>query len=193
MVRSEKLGDEAMASQAAATSVGSSPAETRSTNRTRHARGLRLTARRSRRVIALLLAIVTLSLIDLHFTRREVGRNAWFDEANPVAACVMTGSPHWLDLFKGLLTVGGSAILLAFRRYPTSESACWVLLVIHIGVQVQWARYYDAIRDNDPAVHIDRSGYAWTDAPTGPPAWMSPHTADRSLAHFSEHPPMTHH
>ncbi len=99
-------------------------------------------ARRSRRVIALLVAVMILSAIDLLLTIRYLGTTGMF-ESNPIVVMLVewTGSAAAIALFK-LVSVGTAVTTFyELRRHPQAELGAWVAVVIMGGLSVQWARY----------------------------------------------------
>lgn len=125
-------------------------------------------ANRSRRVIALLIAITGLGLLDLHFTLREA-RHTYFSEGNPIAAAVLESTPESVVWFKGSLLACGILILLTLRRRRPAEVAGWLVLTVHVALQLQWGLYYVILGPRDPTVIYDPRTDAWVALPQPSP------------------------
>lgn len=111
---------------------------------------------RPRRVLLALAAVWVINVFDLGYTMLE-SMTSVFVELNPVAAHLVGQSPVLLVLYKALLIVLSSAVLLVYRRRRITELACWLLLSVYICVAGCWQVYY-AYRlasFDDPAVNFD--------------------------------------
>lgn len=104
---------------------------------------------RSRRVLLTLWMVWVVSVFDFYFTLSEWGQ-VRFVESNPLAAYILTASPHLASWFKfGLLTLG-TCILLWLRRHSVAELACWMLLAVEIYLGIRWFVYFESVASGDP-------------------------------------------
>lgn len=99
-----------------------------------------LAERRANRVILLVVLLWILNAFDLAFTiiAHDLGG---FREANPLAAAVL-GHPYRLVAFKLALVAFGSVVLLALRRRPVAELACWLLCGVYMVLGIVWMIYF---------------------------------------------------
>lgn len=103
--------------------------------------------RRNVRVIALLTAIVLLSLGDLYMTLVHV-RTVGMFEGNPLARTVMSlNSPALLSLWKLATIVATVGILFWVRRTRQAELGAWLCLIVLTWLTLRWAMYSDAIAE----------------------------------------------
>lgn len=102
-------------------------------------------AGRPARVLALLIAVVLLSLGDLYMTLVHL-LNFGMLEGNPLARAIMErGSPTALVAWK-LLTVGFAvAVLFAARRRWAAEAGALFCCVVLTWLTFQWAGYSEQI------------------------------------------------
>jgi hypothetical protein len=118
---------------------------------------------RGYRVVAILCAVLLLSLGDLYMTVEHLTSVGMFEQ-NPVARAVMgAGSTLALTLWK-LCTVGlGLAILYRARRTAWGEMGAWVCLLALLWLTVRWALYADAAPGMTPYIHAlaDSHGAGW--------------------------------
>ena len=113
---------------------------------------------RSRRVIALLGAVVLLSLGDLLVTLAYL-KSVGLMEANPIAAYLIesTQSAWVLACFKGL-TVGICAtVLFCLRRHREGEIGAWCAAAILVFTAMQWHQYA-RYADGPEAVRLAGAG-----------------------------------
>ncbi len=105
----------------------------------RHARGNPV-ARRSRRVILMLILLWIANAFDLIFTllAAKVGG---FEEANPIAAPLLN-DPALLATFKILAVLFASIIILKFRRRLLTEIGCWGLCLTYTLLSIWWRIYH---------------------------------------------------
>ncbi len=113
---------------------------------------------RSRRVIALLGAVVLLSLGDLLLTLAYL-KSVGLMEANPIAAYLIesTQSAWVLAGYKGL-TVGICAtVLFCLRRHREGEIGAWCAAAILVLTALQWHQYACYV-DGPEAVRLAGAG-----------------------------------
>ena len=113
---------------------------------------------RSRRVMALLGAVVLLSLGDLLVTLAYL-KSVGLMEANPIAVYLIesTQSAWVLACFKGL-TVGFCAtVLFCLRRHREGEIGAWCAAAILGLTALQWHQYARYV-DTPEAVHLAGAG-----------------------------------
>ena len=109
---------------------------------------------RSRRVMALLGAVVLLSLGDLLVTLAYL-KSVGLMEANPIAVYLIesTQSAWVLACFKGL-TVGFCAtVLFCLRRHREGEIGAWCAAAILVFTALQWHQYAQSV-DGPEAVRL---------------------------------------
>ncbi len=109
---------------------------------------------RSRRVMALLGAVVLLSLGDLLVTLAYL-KSVGLMEANPIAVYLIesTQSAWVLACFKGL-TVGFCAtVLFCLRRHREGEIGAWCAAAILVFTALQWHQYAQSV-DGPGAVRL---------------------------------------
>lgn len=107
--------------------------------------------RRSRRVVVLLLAVVSLSIADLILTVAHL-RTTGMIEANPIAAYILHNSSSlWtLGLYK-VATVAVSVLLLfRLRDRVQGEIAAWIAAAILALLCVHWHQYAAMLEDINP-------------------------------------------
>jgi len=97
-------------------------------------------ARRSRRVILMIVLLWIVSGFDLVFTLLA-DKAGGFIEANPIAAPLMD-NPAMLVTFKILVVVMASIIILKFRKRLFTEIGCWVLCPTYILLSARWWIYF---------------------------------------------------
>lgn len=102
---------------------------------------------RSKRVVALLVATLAMSLADLAMTL-TYATSVGMMELNPIARAVMaTGSPWFLALWK-LATVGlGLGILFTYRRFWKTEAATWLCFAMMAALTVHWIGFNKNVTD----------------------------------------------
>jgi hypothetical protein len=103
---------------------------------------------RTRRVAAMLLLMVVLSLLDLTATLHAMRTTGMF-EANPVAAAIARGSPTALAAYKVASLVFSVTILFALRRSWQAETAAAVSVLVLIGVTLAWGQYLATVHRFD--------------------------------------------
>lgn len=109
---------------------------------------------RPRRVLLVLSVVWVINLFDLGFTLTESQRHN-FRELNPLAASLLHSSPS-LVLYKAVLVLVGSSILLLHSRQRVTEIATWLVFAIYGYVGCCWWLYYEHIVEtlSDPAVTL---------------------------------------
>ncbi len=100
-------------------------------------------ARRSRRVIRMLLVLWLLNSIDLGLTLHAVELGG-FEELNPFAAGLLH-SPPMLIVFKLSLVTLATVIFAFTRTRLMTEVACWGLCGLYAGLSILWAGYYSQV------------------------------------------------
>jgi hypothetical protein len=108
---------------------------------------------RPRRVVALILTIVLLSLADLYITLVYL-HSGGMGEANPVARWIMGhGSPVLLTLWK-FATVGVAvAIFFLTRHTRAAECGAWACVMMLTWLTVRWCAYSDEVQKITPNIH----------------------------------------
>lgn len=110
---------------------------------------------RPRRVLLTLWMVWVVSVFDFYFTLTEWGQTH-FVEMNPLAAFMLSQSPHLVAWFKfgmlGLATI----ILLCLRRHRVAEWACWFLFAIELYLAVRWLVYYESLASgqSNPLIEV---------------------------------------
>jgi hypothetical protein len=103
--------------------------------------------RRKVRVLALLTAVILLSLGDLYMTLVHV-RSVGMFEGNPVARTVMAmNSPALLAGWKLATVVATVGILYWVRRTRQGELGAWLCLCVLTWLTLRWATYSDTIAE----------------------------------------------
>jgi hypothetical protein len=97
---------------------------------------------RSHRVLCFLVGLWLINLFDLALTLIS-HRQGLLQEANPVAAFMLTYGADAVCFFKCVLVVVGSAILYHYRRRLVAEFSAATLLVVYALVAVQWKWCYE--------------------------------------------------
>lgn len=104
-------------------------------------------ATRSRRVTALVLGIIALSLFDLHLTLTYL-QSGGMIESNPLARLVMSyGSPAALGLWKAASVGLATWILIRARTHRSAEIAAWIGIAVLTWLALQWSGY-SAVADD---------------------------------------------
>jgi hypothetical protein len=100
---------------------------------------------REHRVIALLAAVVILSLADLFMTLTHA-MSVGMLEQNPVARLIMAyGNPQALVAWK-LLTVGFAVwVMYRLRRRPSAEIGALFCVVVLTWLTCRWVKYNDQV------------------------------------------------
>lgn len=102
---------------------------------------LRLHAGRPIRVMALLVAIIAISLADLHMTVLFL-KNGGMSELNPLARWVISLNCEWLlGAWKVLLVSLCCTILYCTRHARAAELGAWVCAIIMVWLAVRWGDY----------------------------------------------------
>jgi len=96
-------------------------------------------ARRSRRVVLLLILLCLLNAFDLACTV-TVHKLGAFQEANPVARYVLQ-YPSLVVLFKVSLVGFSSLVLFAYRRRRIVEIACWCVCAVYVALAFIWLQH----------------------------------------------------
>ena len=109
---------------------------------------------RSRRVLALIVAIIMLSTIDLLITLFHL-QSIGMLEVNPLAAYLIrtTGSAWALAAFKALTIAVCVTLLYCSRLDIRGEIASWLAMVILVWVLVMW-HFYTQATENPEVVRI---------------------------------------
>lgn len=95
------------------------------------------------RVLALAVALVAMSLVDLHITLLYL-TTVGLAEENPVARWVMsTGSPGLLSAWKLASIVPTVAVIVAHRHRLLVELLAWVACGLLMLVMLHWLAYAD--------------------------------------------------
>jgi hypothetical protein len=109
---------------------------------------------RARRVLILLVGVMTLSLADLLITLTYLQAN-WMMEANPIAAWIIRNTPSLgvttaaLASFK-IGTVGVCVSLLYSLRWSRAgEAAAWVAVGVLTVMAVMWHQYAGHFEETD--------------------------------------------
>ncbi len=113
---------------------------------------------RSRRVIALIGAVVLLSLGDLLITLDYL-KSSGLMEANPIAAYLIesTQSAWVLACFKGLTLGICVTVLFCLRRRREAEIGAWCAAAILVLTALQWHQYTRYV-DGPEAVRLAGAG-----------------------------------
>ena len=116
-------------------------------------RDLLSSRRRPARMTRLLALIVVLSLADLLLTLGHMSTTGMF-EANPLVArlALLTESGLSIVNFKALTVLVGVSLLYRLRRHGQAEVAAWLVVLILIGLSIQWALYADQMSEIGPMV-----------------------------------------
>lgn len=109
---------------------------------------------RQARVCWLILAILVLSIADLHMTLVHL-TTIGMSEANPVARLVMsTNSPMVLIAWK-LASVGAACLAFyAGRRTVIGELAAWFCCAVLIWLTLRWNAYSTELASVCPQIHF---------------------------------------
>lgn len=115
-------------------------------------------APRTARILVVLLAVVAMSVADLHMTLTML-TTVGFAEENPIARAVISvGSPALLTVWK-MSTVGVAALLLLkLRRHLAAEAGAWVALAVLAGVMMHWHAYVAESHNLVRALHLLEAG-----------------------------------
>ncbi len=112
----------------------------------------RVLAGRSSRVLMLTLAILTMSIADLHLTLLHL-HSAGMIEGNPLARAVMDLNCSWvLGAWKMMLVGTTCLILCSTRNTRSAEIAAWVSVLIMTWLMLQWWAYADQVGLLTPAL-----------------------------------------
>ncbi len=110
------------------------------------------------RVVCLLIAVMLMSLVDLHHTLLYL-QTVGMGEANPVARWIMShDSPLLLIGFKLATVVTASLILLALRRRAAAEVAAWLCAGVLVWLTVRWELYTDTMLQMGGFIEIAAQG-----------------------------------
>lgn len=111
-------------------------------------------SRRGRRVLELLVVLVTLSLADLFFT-------IWahfftdFHELNPIARGMLAGNLiEHLVVYKLALTGVGVVIFWRLRKHMRAEMGLWLIVGVYVMLTVRWGDYTIGVQ-NEPMLAAD--------------------------------------
>lgn len=129
--------------------------------------GFRATLRASRhiRVVALIAAVIAMSMGDLYMTMAYL-RTVGMDEANPLARLVISyGCPGALAAWKVLTLTLGMFILFRLRRTRGGELGAWCCFSMLLALTLHWADYNRDVTDLTPEVAALAS--------SGDPAWIT--------------------
>lgn len=97
--------------------------------------------RRAIRVVALVIAIILMSLGDLSMTLTQL-RSVGMGEANPIARYVMSfNSPSLLAVWKCATVALACAIFLWARHRRSTEIACWTCAALLLALTIGWIQY----------------------------------------------------
>jgi Na+/phosphate symporter len=119
--------------------------------------------RRAFRVIALIAAIVVLSIADLHMTLMFL-RGVGMSEGNPIARWIIShNSGELLIVYKLGLVALGCFLFYAARRTRLAEVGCWFCFAMLIWLTMQWASYATEMADVPAGWHLIAGveGYNW--------------------------------
>jgi hypothetical protein len=107
--------------------------------------------RRARRVVLLLLAVVSLSIADLILTIAHL-RTTGMIEANPIAAYILHNSNSlWtLGLYKGATVAVSVLLLFRLRDRVQGEIAAWIAAAILALLCLHWHQYAAMLDDINP-------------------------------------------
>ncbi|OPX22025.1 MAG: hypothetical protein B1H04_05650 [Planctomycetales bacterium 4484_123] len=97
-------------------------------------------ARRTRRVVLLVMVLWILNIFDLVLTLLA-RTHEHFEELNPLAAPLLD-NPAALICFKLVVVALASLILLRFRRHPLTEIGCWGASAAYSALAGVWWLYY---------------------------------------------------
>jgi len=98
-------------------------------------------ATRPRRVTGLMLAIIGLSLFDLHLTLTYL-QSGGMIESNPLARLVISyGSPKTLAVWKAASVALAVWILWRARARRSAEIAAWIGVAVLVWLALQWSGY----------------------------------------------------
>jgi hypothetical protein len=120
---------------------------------------------RTWRVLALILAIVALSLGDLYMTLTYL-KSGGMGEANPVARWVINhGSPGLLVFWKVATVAVASLILFYARRRASAEVAAWGCCFVLTWLTVRWHSYAEEVSRATPALQAvaEADGERWVE------------------------------
>ena len=110
--------------------------------------------RRPIRVVLLSVAIVLMSLGDLHITMTFL-RSGGMGEGNPVARLVMVhGSESLLVVWKCASVAFACLIFYKFRAYRCAEVACWLSFLVLTWLLMRWISYAEEAWRLTPALHV---------------------------------------
>lgn len=111
--------------------------------------------RRPARVLALLAAVVLLSLGDLWMTLTHL-RTVGMFEANPLAREVINlNSPLALAAWKLATVALAVGILFRLRARRAGEAGAWVCVAVLTWLTVHWVRYSDELSSPGAAEAVD--------------------------------------
>lgn len=114
--------------------------------------------RRPVRVLALLAAVVLLSLGDLSMTLTHV-RSAGMYEGNPLARHVINlNSPSALAAWKLATLVLAVGILFRVRHTRAGELGAWACVAVLTWLTLRWVDYSDEVSSLDPAATTGSDG-----------------------------------
>jgi hypothetical protein len=98
---------------------------------------------RARRVVAILLGVVSLGLIDLWHTLTYM-RTVGMVELNPLArAMIDLGGERQLVLFKLFSIAVSCGVLYLIRRHRSAERCAWLSLLVMGALTIYWLTYND--------------------------------------------------
>ncbi len=105
---------------------------------------------RARRVILLLVGILTLSTADFLLTVAYL-QSTGMIEINPIAAYIIqvTNSPWALAGFKAVTVGICASVLFVLRRRVEGEAAAWVAIAILAAMSLHWHLYTEHYSDQN--------------------------------------------
>jgi hypothetical protein len=119
--------------------------------------------RRAFRVMSLIVAIIVLSIADLHMTLLFL-RGIGMSEGNPIARWIIShNSGGLLIVYKLSLVTVGCCLFYKCRRTRLGEVGCWFCFAVLIWLSVQWSEYAGEASELTAGWHLlsNAEGYNW--------------------------------
>ena len=96
--------------------------------------------RRAHRIVTMVLFLWAINIVDLDLTMLAV-RMGGFEEANPIAQSFM-GSSVAMIVYKFLLVIPATGIMLLLRRRFVTELGCWAACAAYVCLAMVWVLYF---------------------------------------------------